>query len=136
MKQILHTATLLSVLLAVVTLHSALLAQDMSFLQKNVLKDELTAFKVIRSEQIEKSGVLVVSEILRRYAPQVKPQTSMGTANFVLYFDGIKTEPEFIDETDVQRINRIVIWRGNWAPIYYRTTADKFVVLIEKKDER
>lgn len=134
MKTLIHRAALVSVLSVFVTSHSVLFAQDRSFLQqKNVLKDELTAFKVIRAEQIEKSDASVVTDILLRYAPQLSLSTSRGMPNFVLYLNGIQIEPEFINETYVRHINRLVIWRGNMAPIYYRTTADKFVVLIEQK---
>ena len=113
---------------------SMLFAQEVGFLHQNALKDELTAFKVIRADQLEKSGILAISEILRRFAPQIQFRTLMGRSNFALYFDGIKTESDFIDETDVDLIERIVIWRGNMAPIYYRTATERFVVLIERKD--
>lgn len=129
-------AVLLCTLIWCLSHASTLAAQELSFPQQNTSRDELTAFKVIRTDEIEKSGVLAISEILRRYAPQIQLRTSTGAANFALYFDGIKTESDFVDETDVHRIKRIVIWRGTMAPIYYRAATERFVVLIERKDSQ
>lgn len=87
--------------------------------------NEITANHIITERQIESMWAYDVRDVLRRYAPQVFFTTSALAAfrrqsGFTLFVDNMRWQPAFIDTIDPYTIQKVLVWRSNWAPTYLR----------------
>jgi hypothetical protein len=102
------------------------------------LPEERMATKVITEKDIEQRAPQRLSDVLRWLVPQVQYRSSLsairGRPDYVVYWNGLRLSSDVdLDFIDPYVIEKIIVWRSNYAPLYYDVRGARYVIDIKTK---
>ncbi|HWP82159.1 MAG TPA: carboxypeptidase-like regulatory domain-containing protein [Bacteroidota bacterium] len=102
--------------------------------------NEINAYKIVRLEDIQKSGAPNMREVLTQHAPFASYAYTTSTLSPLnrppmLYLNGILTESWVLDMIDVTTIEKVLVWRASDAPIAYRGSTSRYIIDVRTKEK-
>ena len=99
--------------------------------------EDAVALRVITDEEISERNPERLDQLLRWYAPQVFTRTALSVMRrqreYVVYVNGLRVEGDPFTIIDPHLVEKISVWRSNWAPITYDSRGARFVVAVQTR---